>query len=149
MANADLRGFGETVVFLNLFSDLPPRQADKGRYLLWETRLLCPLTVLTGAETFVDIAGSARRSSILFCGGSDHATALPRMVTSATSLRRLTLRNSGAASLLRSRQCLQIDLYHGYALPPSLQPNHRREHCSGADSGENSVDESGFPNAKR
>jgi len=43
MANAatDLWGFGEAVVFLNLFSDLPPRQADKGLYLLWETRDVC------------------------------------------------------------------------------------------------------------
>src|SRR4249920_4025020 len=54
---ADLTAFGETVVFLDCFNDLPdPRQAGKVIYPLPEVLLLCLLAVLAGAETFVDIA---------------------------------------------------------------------------------------------
>src|SRR4249920_264510 len=54
---ADLTAFGETVVFLDCFNDLPdPRQAGKVIYALPEVLLLCLLAVLAGAETFVDIA---------------------------------------------------------------------------------------------
>lgn len=49
--------FGETVVFLRYFEDLPDaRQIGKVRYPLTEVLLLCLLAVLAGAETFVDIA---------------------------------------------------------------------------------------------
>jgi len=55
--SADLTAFGETVVFLDCFNDLPdPRQAGKVIYPLPEVLLLCLLAVLAGAETFVDIA---------------------------------------------------------------------------------------------
>ena len=50
-------GFGEAVVFLRYFNDLPdPRQPWKVVYPLDEVLLLCLLAVLAGAETFVDIA---------------------------------------------------------------------------------------------
>jgi len=49
--------FGETVVFLKYFSDMAdPRQPGKVTYPLDEVLLLCLLAVLSGAETFVDIA---------------------------------------------------------------------------------------------
>jgi DDE_Tnp_1-associated len=47
----------EVVVFLNHFRDLPdPREAGKVLYPLDEVLLWSLLTVLAGAETFVDIA---------------------------------------------------------------------------------------------
>jgi predicted transposase YbfD/YdcC len=53
----DGAAFGEAVVFLRYFSDLPdPRQRGKVMYPLEEVLLLCLLAVLAGAETFVDIA---------------------------------------------------------------------------------------------
>ena len=53
----DFGAFGEAVVFLKYFEDLPDvRQIGKGRYPLTEVLLLCLLGVLAGAETFVDIA---------------------------------------------------------------------------------------------
>jgi predicted transposase YbfD/YdcC len=56
-AAADCGAFGEAVVFLNHFKDLPdPRQRGKVVYPLDEVLLLCLLAVLAGAETFVDIA---------------------------------------------------------------------------------------------
>lgn len=49
--------FGEAVVFLNHFNDMPdPRQRGKVVYPLAEILLLTLLAVLAGAETFVDIA---------------------------------------------------------------------------------------------
>ena len=49
--------FGEGVVFLRHFRDLPdPRQRGKVMYPLDEVLLLCLLGVLAGSETFVDIA---------------------------------------------------------------------------------------------
>jgi predicted transposase YbfD/YdcC len=49
--------FGEAVVFLRYFEDLPdPRQPGKVTYPLDEVLLLSLLAVLAGAETFVDIA---------------------------------------------------------------------------------------------
>jgi len=49
--------FGEAVVFLRYFRDLPdPRQRGKVTYPLDEVLLLCLLGVLAGSETFVDIA---------------------------------------------------------------------------------------------
>src|SRR5436305_7964679 len=56
-ATADCGAFGEAVVFLDYFKDLPdPRQLGKVVYPLAEVLLLCLLAVLGGAETFVDIA---------------------------------------------------------------------------------------------
>jgi predicted transposase YbfD/YdcC len=53
----DFGAFGEAVVFLKYFEDLPDvRQIGKVRYPLTEVLLLCLLGVLAGAETFVDIA---------------------------------------------------------------------------------------------
>jgi hypothetical protein len=49
--------FGEAVVFLSHFKDLPDRrQRGKVIYPLDEILLLCLFAVLAGAETFVDIA---------------------------------------------------------------------------------------------
>ncbi len=49
--------FGEAVVFLSYFEDLPDaRQAGKVMYPLDEVLLLCLLAVLAGAETITDIA---------------------------------------------------------------------------------------------
>jgi hypothetical protein len=54
---ASCGAYGEAVVFLKYFSDLPdPRQAGKVSYPLDEVLLLCLLAVLSGAETFADIA---------------------------------------------------------------------------------------------
>jgi hypothetical protein len=56
-AAADCGAFGEAVVFLTHFRDLPdPRQRGKVTYPLDEVLLLCLLAVLAGAETIVDIA---------------------------------------------------------------------------------------------
>jgi predicted transposase YbfD/YdcC len=56
-AAADYEAFGEAVVFLTYFRDMPdPRQRGKVTYPLDEVLLLCLLAVLAGAETFVDIA---------------------------------------------------------------------------------------------
>jgi hypothetical protein len=56
-ASGDFGSFGEAVVFLDYFKDLPDRrQCGKVRYPLREVLLLCLLAVLAGAETFVDIA---------------------------------------------------------------------------------------------
>jgi predicted transposase YbfD/YdcC len=53
----DCAAFGETVVFLNHFNDLPdPRQQGKVTYPLDEILLLCLLAVLAGAECFTEIA---------------------------------------------------------------------------------------------
>src|SRR6202521_5391607 len=55
--SADGGAFGEAVVFLRHFRDLPdPRQRGKVMYPLDEVLLLCLLGVLAGSETFVDIA---------------------------------------------------------------------------------------------
>ncbi len=55
--SADGGAFGEAVVFLRHFRDLPdPRQRGKVTYPLDEVLLLCLLGVLAGSETFVDIA---------------------------------------------------------------------------------------------
>ena len=59
MEDASVTGgaFGEAVVFLRHFRDLPdPRQRGKVMYPLDEVLLLCLLGVLAGSETFVDIA---------------------------------------------------------------------------------------------
>jgi len=56
-AAADSGALGEAVVFLRYFRDLPdPRQSGKVLYPLNEVLLLSLLSVLAGAETFVDIA---------------------------------------------------------------------------------------------
>lgn len=53
----DCGAFGEAVVFLKYFNDLPDsRQSGKVMYPLDEVLLLCLPAVLAGAETFVDIA---------------------------------------------------------------------------------------------
>ncbi len=55
--SADGGAFGEAVVFLRHFRDLPdPRQRGKVTYPLDEVLLVCLLGVLAGSETFVDIA---------------------------------------------------------------------------------------------
>jgi predicted transposase YbfD/YdcC len=56
-ATGDSAGYGEAVVFLAYFEDLPdPRQPGKVMYPLREVLLLCLVAVLAGAETIVDIA---------------------------------------------------------------------------------------------
>jgi hypothetical protein len=52
----DCGAFGEAVVFLKYFRDMPdPRQPGKVTWPLDEVLLLCLLAVLAGAERFVDI----------------------------------------------------------------------------------------------
>src|SRR5271170_7562964 len=54
---ADCGALGEAVAFLRHFNDLPdPRQRAKVTYPLEEVLLLALLSVLAGAETFVEIA---------------------------------------------------------------------------------------------
>jgi hypothetical protein len=54
---ADCGAFGEAVVFLDYFKDLPdPRQRGKVLYRLDEVLLLCLLAVLAGSEAITDIA---------------------------------------------------------------------------------------------
>lgn len=54
--------FEEAGVFLGYFEDLPDgRQVGKVRYPLSEVLLLCLLAVLSGAETFTDIANFGHR----------------------------------------------------------------------------------------
>src|SRR5271167_4836212 len=56
-AVAGSAAYGEAIVFLGCFRDMPdPRQFGKVTYPLDEVLLLCLLAVLAGAETFVDIA---------------------------------------------------------------------------------------------
>jgi predicted transposase YbfD/YdcC len=58
---ADFGAFGEAVVFLNHFKDMPdPRQRGKIMYPLDEVLLLALLAVLAGADSFVDIARFGR-----------------------------------------------------------------------------------------
>ena len=58
---ADCGAFGEAVVFLNHFKDMPdPRQRGKIMYPLDEVLLLALLAVLAGADSFVDIARFGR-----------------------------------------------------------------------------------------
>jgi predicted transposase YbfD/YdcC len=55
--SSGLGAFGEAVVFLKFFEDLPdPRQRAKVLYPLDEVLLLCLLAVLAGAETITDMA---------------------------------------------------------------------------------------------
>src|SRR3954452_2594160 len=57
MATAACGSFGEAVVFLDHFKELPdPRQRGKVTYPLDEVLLLSLLAVLAGAESFVEIA---------------------------------------------------------------------------------------------
>jgi hypothetical protein len=57
----DRGAFGEAVVFLNHFKELPDhRQPAKVMYPLDEVLLLVLLAVLAGAESFVDIARFGR-----------------------------------------------------------------------------------------
>ena len=58
---ADSGAFGEAVVFLNYFNEMPdPRQRGKIMYPLDEVLLLALLAVLAGADSFVDIARFGR-----------------------------------------------------------------------------------------
>jgi DDE family transposase len=53
----DCAAYGEAIVFLSHFKDLPdPRQQGKVTYPLDEILLLCLLAVLAGAECFTEIA---------------------------------------------------------------------------------------------
>jgi DDE_Tnp_1-associated len=53
----DTGAFGEAIVFLDYFKDLPdPRQRGKVLYPLDEVLLLCLLAVLAGSEAITDIA---------------------------------------------------------------------------------------------
>jgi predicted transposase YbfD/YdcC len=53
----DCTAYGEAIVFLNYFNDLPdPRQQGKVTYPLDEILLLCLLAVLAGAECYTEIA---------------------------------------------------------------------------------------------
>jgi predicted transposase YbfD/YdcC len=56
-APVGFKAFGEVIVFLNHFKDLPdPRQRGKVVYPLDEILLLCLLAVLAGSEAITDIA---------------------------------------------------------------------------------------------
>ena len=53
----DCGAFGESIVFLRFFNDLPdPRQRGKVKYPLDEILLLCLLAVVAGADCIVEIA---------------------------------------------------------------------------------------------
>jgi hypothetical protein len=53
----DGTAYGEAIVFLDHFNDLPdPRQSGKVTYPLDEILLLCLCAVLAGAECFTEIA---------------------------------------------------------------------------------------------
>jgi predicted transposase YbfD/YdcC len=74
---ADDGAFAEAGLFLGYFEDLPDaRQSGKVRYPLTEVLLLCLVAVLSGAETFTDIANfGARKLAFLrrfrpFAGGT-------------------------------------------------------------------------------
>jgi predicted transposase YbfD/YdcC len=74
---ADDGAFAEAGLFLGYFEDLPDaRQSGKVRYPLSEVLLLCLVAVLSGAETFTDIANfGARKLAFLrrfrpFAGGT-------------------------------------------------------------------------------
>jgi predicted transposase YbfD/YdcC len=74
---ADDGAFAEVGLFLGYFEDLPDaRQSGKVRYPLTEVLLLCLVAVLSGAETFTDIANfGARKLAFLrrfrpFAGGT-------------------------------------------------------------------------------
>jgi predicted transposase YbfD/YdcC len=59
---ADDGAFGEAIIFLRYFNDLPDhRQSGKVIYPLDEVLLLCLLAVLAGAEAFTDIARFGER----------------------------------------------------------------------------------------
>ena len=61
-AGSDLTAFGETVVFLDYFKDLPdPRQA--GKAMICFPKCCCCCWRCSGAETFVDIARFGERRS--------------------------------------------------------------------------------------
>ena len=89
----DGAAFGEVVVFLRYFNDLPdPRQAVKVVYPLGEVLLLALLAVLAGADTLTDLAR--------FGAGSDRSRReLRRMTRSAISLPPSMPDSSSAASL--------------------------------------------------
>lgn len=74
---SDGGAFAEVGLFLGYFEDLPDaRQSGKVRYPLSEVLLLCLVAVLSGAETFTDIANfGARKLAFLrrfrpFAGGT-------------------------------------------------------------------------------
>jgi len=74
---SDGGAFAEAGLFLGYFEDLPDaRQSGKVRYPLSEVLLLCLVAVLSGAETFTDIANfGARKLAFLrrfrpFAGGT-------------------------------------------------------------------------------
>ena len=104
-AGSDLTAFGETVVFLDYFKDLPdPRQAGKVIYPLPEVLLLCLLAVLAGAETFVDIARFGEKKIALLRRFRRFAMGRPPMITSVTFFLCSMPSNSSAASSIGWRR---------------------------------------------
>ena len=104
-AAADCAAFGEAVVFLSYFKDLPdPRQRGKVTYPLDEVLLLCLLAVLAGAESFVDIARFGEKKLELLRRFRPFRMARRRTITSAISSPRSTPSNSSAASSPGSRR---------------------------------------------
>ena len=94
---ADCEAFGEAVVFLKYFSDMPgPRHYGKVAYPLDEILLLRLFAALAGADTFVDIARfGARKLDFL----RRFAMGRRRTITSAISSQPSTPGSSNAASL--------------------------------------------------
>ena len=92
----------EAVVVLEYFKDLAdPRQRGKVIYPLAEVLLLCLLAVLSGAETFVDIARFGEKKIELL---RRFRPANPPTITSAISLRSSMPSSSSAASWLGLRR---------------------------------------------
>src|SRR5882724_7615710 len=91
--------FGEAIVFLRYFRDLPdPRQRGKVTYPLDEVLLLCLLGVLAGSETFVDIARFGDKKLEFLRRFVRSAMGRRRTITSAISLPRSMPSNSSAVS---------------------------------------------------
>ena len=80
-------GFGETVVFLDFFNDLPDRARPAGDLSAPEVLLLRLLAVLARVETFVDIARFGDKKVELLRRFRRFAMDTPRTITSATSCR--------------------------------------------------------------
>ena len=99
-AVSDLTAFGETVVFLDYFNDLPdPRQAGKVIYPLPRSAAVVPAGGAGGRGDLRRYRAVWRKEDWAFCAASGRfAMERPRTITSATFLPSSTPSNSSAAS---------------------------------------------------
>ena len=95
----DCAAYGEAIVFLSHFNDLPdPRQQGKVTYPLDEILLLCLLAVLAGAECFTEIALFGVKKLEFLRRFRPFKDGTPDMVIWATSWQLSMPNNSAAAS---------------------------------------------------